>query len=37
VAVAVDPVRDLPSDALAPLIAESEREGWRFVRRPADE
>jgi GNAT superfamily N-acetyltransferase len=36
-AVTVDPVRDLPSDALAPLIAESEREGWQFVRRLADE
>jgi GNAT superfamily N-acetyltransferase len=36
-AFAVDRVSDLPSDALAPLIAESEREGWRFVRRLADE
>jgi GNAT superfamily N-acetyltransferase len=37
VTVAVDPVGDLPPDALALLIAESEREGWRFVRRLADE
>jgi GNAT superfamily N-acetyltransferase len=37
VAVAIDAVRDLSPDALAPLIAESEREGWRFVRRLADE
>jgi GNAT superfamily N-acetyltransferase len=35
--VAVDPVNDLPPDALTPLIAESEYEGWRFVRRLADE
>jgi GNAT superfamily N-acetyltransferase len=28
---------DLPADAFAPLVAESEREGWRFVRRLADE
>jgi GNAT superfamily N-acetyltransferase len=26
-----------PPEALAPLIAESEREGWRFVRRLAEE
>jgi GNAT superfamily N-acetyltransferase len=37
VAVAIDPVSDLPPDALAPLVAESEREGWRFVCRLADE
>jgi GNAT superfamily N-acetyltransferase len=37
VAVAVDPVRDLSPTALAPLIAESEQEGWRFARRLADE
>jgi GNAT superfamily N-acetyltransferase len=37
VAVTVDPVNDLPPDALAPLIAESEREGWQFIRRLADE
>jgi GNAT superfamily N-acetyltransferase len=36
-AVAVDPVGELLPDALAPLVAESEREGWRFVRRLADE
>jgi GNAT superfamily N-acetyltransferase len=30
-------VSDLPPGALAPLVAESEREGWRFVRRLADE
>jgi GNAT superfamily N-acetyltransferase len=35
--VAVDPVRALPLDDLAPLVAESEREGWRFVRRLVDE
>lgn len=28
---------DLPADTLAPLVAESEREGWQFVRRLADE
>jgi GNAT superfamily N-acetyltransferase len=28
---------DLPAEAFAPLIAESEREGWRFVRRLAGE
>jgi GNAT superfamily N-acetyltransferase len=28
---------DLPADAFSPLVAESEREGWRFVRRLADE
>ena len=37
VAVTVDPVRDLSPEVLAPLIAESEHEGWRFVRRMADE
>jgi GNAT superfamily N-acetyltransferase len=37
VAVTVDRARDLAPDALAVLIAESEREGWRFVRRLADE
>jgi ribosomal protein S18 acetylase RimI-like enzyme len=35
--VVVDPVSVLPLDALAPLLAESEGEGWRFVRRLADE
>ncbi|HEY1376762.1 MAG TPA: GNAT family N-acetyltransferase [Gemmataceae bacterium] len=33
----IDQVRDLPADALAPLVAEGERDGWRFVRRLADE
>jgi len=28
---------DLPANALAPLLAESEQEGWRFVRRLTDE
>jgi GNAT superfamily N-acetyltransferase len=28
---------DLPVDAFSPLVAKSEREGWRFVRRLADE
>jgi GNAT superfamily N-acetyltransferase len=37
VAIVVDLVRDLPPEALAPLVAESEHEGWRFVRRLADE
>jgi GNAT superfamily N-acetyltransferase len=37
VAVTVDPVRELSPAALVPLVAESEREGWRFVRRLADE
>jgi hypothetical protein len=27
---------DLPAAALAPLVAESEQDGWRFVRRLAD-
>jgi ribosomal protein S18 acetylase RimI-like enzyme len=36
-AVAVDQVRDLLPDALALLVADSECEGWRFVRRLADE
>ena len=36
VAFAVSRVSDLPLEALAPLIAESERLGWRFVRRLAD-
>jgi ribosomal protein S18 acetylase RimI-like enzyme len=35
--VVVDLVSELPLDALAPLLAESEGEGWRFVRRLADE
>jgi GNAT superfamily N-acetyltransferase len=37
VSVAIDSVSDLPPGALARLIAESEREGWRFVHRLADE
>jgi ribosomal protein S18 acetylase RimI-like enzyme len=37
VSISVDPVTDVSPDALAPLIAESEREGWRFVRRLVDE
>src|SRR4029077_6614438 len=32
-----DPVTPLPREALAPLVAESERDGWQFVRRLADE
>jgi GNAT superfamily N-acetyltransferase len=28
---------EMPTNAFAPLVAESEREGWRFVRRLADE
>jgi hypothetical protein len=28
---------DLPAAALAPLVAESEQDGWRFVRRLAEE
>jgi GNAT superfamily N-acetyltransferase len=28
---------DLPADALAPLVADSAQEGWRFVRRLAEE
>jgi GNAT superfamily N-acetyltransferase len=35
--VVMDPVSHLPQEALAPLVAESERDGWRFVRRLADE
>jgi GNAT superfamily N-acetyltransferase len=35
--VAASRLFDLPADALSPLLAESEREGWRFVRRLADE
>jgi GNAT superfamily N-acetyltransferase len=33
----VEPLPELPADRLAPLIAESEREGLRFVRRLAEE
>jgi hypothetical protein len=35
--VVVARLSHLPAYALAPLLAESEREGWRFVRRLADE
>lgn len=35
--IVVDRVPGLPPDELAPLVAESEREGRRFVRRLADE
>src|SRR6266478_1845400 len=35
--VVVARVFDLLADALSPLVAESEQEGWRFVRRLADE
>ncbi len=35
--ITIDRVTDLPSDALAPLVAEAERDGWRSVRRLADE
>jgi GNAT superfamily N-acetyltransferase len=37
VTISVHPLTDLSPDALAPLIAESELEEWRFVRRLADE
>jgi GNAT superfamily N-acetyltransferase len=36
-AIAVEPITDLLPQALAALIAQSESEGWRFVRRLADE
>jgi GNAT superfamily N-acetyltransferase len=35
--VTVDRLTDLPPGALAALVADSERAGWRFVRRLADE
>jgi ribosomal protein S18 acetylase RimI-like enzyme len=35
--VTIEPVVGLPPDALAPLVAESEGEGWEFVRTLADE
>jgi GNAT superfamily N-acetyltransferase len=35
--VTVERLTDLPPDALAALVAESERAGWRFVRRLSDE
>src|SRR4051812_14365414 len=33
----VERLTGLPPDALADLVAEGERDGWRFVRRLADE
>jgi GNAT superfamily N-acetyltransferase len=35
--IAVARLYVLPADAFARLVADSEREGWRFVRRLADE
>jgi GNAT superfamily N-acetyltransferase len=35
--VAISRLRDVPSDAFKPLAEEGEAEGWRFVRRLADE
>jgi GNAT superfamily N-acetyltransferase len=35
--VAISRLDDLPIDILDPLLEESEREGWRFLRRLADE
>src|SRR5947209_17682817 len=35
--VTVERLTELPPHALAELVAESERGGWRFVRRLADE
>jgi GNAT superfamily N-acetyltransferase len=35
--LSVTQIHDLPADALAPLVAESEREGFRFVRRLQDD
>lgn len=35
--VVVSAVCELSPDALAPLVAEGERAGWRFVRRLADD
>jgi GNAT superfamily N-acetyltransferase len=35
--VTVDRLTDLPPGALSALLADSERAGWRFVRRLADE
>ncbi|MGA2256592.1 MAG: hypothetical protein ABSG53_18240, partial [Thermoguttaceae bacterium] len=35
--VVVEPVTDLPMNSFAPLIIESELEGWFFVRRLAEE
>jgi GNAT superfamily N-acetyltransferase len=36
-AATVEQLLELPRDPLATLVAESEREGWRFLRRLADE
>lgn len=35
--IAVGRLIDPPADDLLPLVAESEREGWRFIRRLATE
>ena len=35
--VVIDRLYGMPFDLLAPLVAESERDGWRFVRRLVDE
>jgi GNAT superfamily N-acetyltransferase len=35
--VLVERIQDLPIDALAPLVTESEQTGWKFVRRLSDE
>lgn len=35
--VYVDRLQDLPLNALAPLVAESERTGWRFLQKLLDE
>jgi GNAT superfamily N-acetyltransferase len=35
--VVIERQNDLSPDALTPLVVESERNGWRFVRRLADE
>jgi GNAT superfamily N-acetyltransferase len=36
-AATIEQLLELPPDQLAALVAESEREGWRFLRRLADE
>lgn len=35
--IIVTRITDLPFDRLAPLLAESEREGWRLIRRLRDD
>jgi ribosomal protein S18 acetylase RimI-like enzyme len=35
--VVIERLTDLPADALAEMLAESEQDGWRFVRRLAEE